>query len=155
MDVQLDLVGNTLAGDIELSGAELRADDGLKTAVVISLFTDRRALTDDALPAGVNADDRRGWWADALAGEEGDRIGSRLWLLAREKITTETLRRAEEYAAEALAWLIEDGIAAAVAVTAEHAGNGVLAIGVRISRPKGEIVNYRFNGLWEGVNDAV
>ena len=56
----------------------LRAERGLRSAVLISLFTDRRAEPGD-VPEG---EDPRGWWADVL-GEEGDRIGSRLWLIDR------------------------------------------------------------------------
>ncbi|MEG2173151.1 MAG: phage GP46 family protein, partial [Desulfovibrionaceae bacterium] len=37
-------------------------DDGLTRAVVISLFSDARALTDDILPDGSVS--RRGFWAD-------------------------------------------------------------------------------------------
>jgi phage gp46-like protein len=77
----------------------LTQDEGLETAVLLSLFSDRIARQDDVLPSG---DDRRGWWADAYAEIEGDAWGSRLWLLSREKQTASVLRRAEEYASEAL-----------------------------------------------------
>jgi len=54
--------------------------DPLARAVIISLFTWRRANPDDVLPAG---DDRQGWFGDTFAEVRGDRIGSRLWLLSR------------------------------------------------------------------------
>lgn len=76
--------------------------DWLKSAVWMSLGTDRRAENDDVLPGGDG--DKRGWWGDSFRPR---RIGSRLWLLERQKITADTLLRAEEYAAEALAWLTE------------------------------------------------
>jgi len=133
------------AGDYALSGALLASDDSMRTAVIISLFTDRRAEDDDPLPTGT---DRRGWWADAWPVLEDDRIGSRLWLLAREKQLPEVLRRAREYAEEALAWLLEDGIAARVTVTAEVVRTGVLGLGIEIERPAGGAVSYRFDYLW-------
>ena len=78
---------------------DLATDPGLETAVVLSLFTDRRALPADALPGGGN--DRRGYWADAFS----ERLqGSRLWLLSREKELESVRRSAEVYAQEALAW---------------------------------------------------
>ncbi|WP_324606427.1 phage GP46 family protein [Xenorhabdus nematophila] len=68
-------------------------------------FTDRRALDSDELPAGAGTD-RRGWWGDTFNTRS---IGSRLWLLAREKQLSAVLHRAKAYADEALAWLIDDG----------------------------------------------
>lgn len=67
----------------------------------------------------------------------GDRIGSRLWLLKREKQLPETLRRAEDYAREALAWLVTDGLAASVTVAAEWAAMGLLAMRINIDTVTG------------------
>ena len=92
----------------------LATGDALQSAIWISLFTDRRAHPDDVLTDGT--DDRRGWWADAFVTRP---IGSRLWLLNRALREDKTLRRAEDYAREALAWLVADGVAARVEVTAE------------------------------------
>ena len=86
----------------------LHAD--LTRAVTISLFTWRRANPDDDLPGDL----RMGWWGDSFPSVPNDRIGSRLWLLSRAKLTAETVTRAREYAEEALRWLVEDGIAARV-----------------------------------------
>ena len=106
-----------LAGDFELIEGDLALDDdGLTTAVIISLFTDRRAAPDDPLPD--DGDDRRGWWADAFPAIEGDAIGSKLWLLSREKEVPAVAQRAREYAAEALQWLIDDGLATRIDVDA-------------------------------------
>lgn len=149
-DITIDLHSTGLDAppefDLCLSGNDLATDAGLHTAVVVSLFSDRRAEADDPLPG---SDDRRGWWADAYPDIDGDLIGSRLWLLAREKQTDEVLNRAREYAQEALQWLIDDGIAQRVTVTAEHVRQGVLGLLVEIQRPAGNAVEYRFNYLWE------
>jgi len=146
MDALLAFDGTLLQGDLSVAGADLATDDGLATAIVVSLFTDRRAEPDDRLPAG--ADDRRGWWGDHLADRDGDRIGSRLWLLSREKQLTDVLVRAEEYANEALAWLVEDKVASAVDVTAEVVRDGMLGLLVRVTRPAGEVAEYRYNHVW-------
>lgn len=136
-------VGQPPRFDVRLDGADLATDDGLQTAVLLSLLTDRRAEADDLLPDGGT--DRRGWWADAYPDVEGDRIGSRLWLLAREKDTATTLQRAREYAEEALAWLLEEGVARRVQVTAERVRSGVLGLRIEIQRPTGDL----FQTAWD------
>ena len=133
--------------DLALTGTDLQLDDGLGTAILISLFSDRRARPDDALPAGTS--DRRGWWADAYPQLDGDLIGSRLWLLSREKELAETLRRARDYAQEALAWLREDGIAAEVVVTPSVPRRGVLRLAVDILRAEGSRENHLYDVFWE------
>ena len=135
--------------DIQLSNGDLVADDGLRTAVVLSLLTDRRANPGDVLPDG--SDDRSGWWADMLARADGDRFGSRLWLLSREKNLAEVRRRAETYAAEALEWLREDGIANTIEVEAETVATDRLGMKIRIIRTDGQAIEERFNNLWESL----
>lgn len=135
--------------DLALDGNDLQLDDGLTTAILISLFSDRRARADDVLPAA--AGDRRGWWADAWPQVEGDRIGSRLWLLGREKELAETLRRARDYAEEALAWLVEDGIAARVGVVPSVPRRGVLRLAIAVYRADGGRENHQFDILWESL----
>ena len=80
-DLALVWDATAYAGDLRVDGADLGAEGGIRTAVLLSLLSDRRAESGD-LPAG--ATDRRGWWGDTLAAVDGDRIGSRLWLLGRE-----------------------------------------------------------------------
>lgn len=104
-------------------------EDSLRSAIIVSLLTDRRADPQDTLPDDTSSatgipPDRRGWAGDALAEADGDRIGSRLWLLSREKQTEETRRRAIEYAQEALDWLVQDKHATDVDVTAEWSAEG-------------------------------
>lgn len=121
---------------LTLDGGDLATDDGLRSAVMVSLFTDRRAEPDDDIPDGTG--ERRGWWADAYAESDGDLIGSRLWLLSRSKESVDVLQRARTYAEEALLWLIEDGVATAMQVEAEwltDVGRGVLGLLVSIELP--------------------
>lgn len=150
-DLALRWDNNTFGADLALIGPSLATDEGLKTAIIVSLFTDSRARDDDPLPA---PGDRRGWWGDAAPKIRGDRIGSRLWLLSREKRLQSVLNRARDYAQEALAWLVEDGIAQSVTVTTEAQGEDILAIGVEIIRP-GAIQRQRFDFTWEKTADAV
>ena len=96
-------------------------------------------------------DDRRGWWADAYPAIAEDRIGSRLWLLSREKQLPSVLARAREYAEEALAWMVEDGVAEAVEVEASWVRSGLLGLLIRIVRPSAPAVEYKFDYLWEAL----
>lgn len=101
-----------------LNGAQVSADmtDSLSRAVIISLFTWKRASQSDE----VDNDQRMGWWGDTFAENKGDKIGSKLWLLLRQKVTDETINRAQEYAYDALKWLIDDGICSDITVDVER-----------------------------------
>ncbi|MEQ9073339.1 MAG: phage GP46 family protein [Sandaracinaceae bacterium] len=135
-----------LVYDVETSEADLgRADDGgieegheLETAVLISLFTDRR-VSETEVPAGTS---RAGWWGDAYADEEGDEIGSRLWLLRRGLDVPDAPVRAAEYAREALRWLVDDGLATEVEASARRLRSGVLVIEPVITLTSGTVVRY-------------
>jgi len=102
----------------------LELEDTLSTAVIISLFTDRRAGRDDVLP--LNQTNRRGWVGDEFMGDgfdtRTDAWGSMLWLCYVTKLTADVLERARFAAQEALAWMVRDGIASRVDVTAEWVG---------------------------------
>lgn len=159
-DLALVWNADSFTGDLLLSGGRLASDDGLRTAILISLFTDARAADDAVLPE--DGDDRRGWWGDALAEGAGpdagtardpDRIGSLLWLLARSKITDRVIAQAHHTCHEALAWLVRDGVAAAVRVFVEAQGSR-LAIAVELDRPSGP-GRQRFDFTWEASTNAL
>ena len=116
----------------------------LVRAVIISLFTWRRANPDDVLPGN----ERMGWWGDSFPTVPNDKIGSRLWLLSREKLIPSTVQRARRYAEEALAWLVKDGVAARVEVEAERQGLSTLALGVRVFKSDGKPMDIRFPDAW-------
>lgn len=120
--------------------------DELAAAVLISLFSWRKSVPDD----GIKAPNRQGWWGDTFAEVAGDRIGSRLWLLQRQKILPTTLRRAEFYAKEALQWLIDDAVVASIEVSAERSGADQIALLVTCYRPDDtQALQARFQNVWE------
>lgn len=125
-------------------------EDNLVRAAVISLFTWRRANADD-----VTDGQKMGWWGDLTTEVANDRIGSRLWLLSREKMLPATINRAREYAQEALAWMIEDGLASRVEVQAERFGQGGIALTATIYRSDGRVTSLRFDNAWETIRNAV
>ena len=136
----------TLAtGDVAIDPAtlDLAGDDGLGTAVIISLFTDRR---DPELEEA--GEPPRGSWIDGLA-PDGDEMGSLLWTLDRAKNTVDVPVRAEEFSRDALAWMVDDAVARAVEVTAERFGRYGLSLCVEVTLPSGDVREFQFTAVLE------
>jgi len=125
--------------DLVLEQGDLARDEGLVTAVIISLLSDGLAPAETDTP--LLDQDLRGYWAEA----NGDPYGSLLWTLGRAKATQATLARARELAEEALAWLVRQGIASSVSATTEYVRPGVLKIDVRLVRGLAR----RWASLWD------
>jgi phage gp46-like protein len=140
-----DYVNNR--GDWQVQAGALASGNDLVTAVLISLFTDRRAAPSDTIPDGTN--NPRGWWADNGADGNTDLWGSRLWLLDRSKAPTQqVLNAAVNYCNEALAWMITDGVAASIDVQASWQQVNFLAIQVNIYKTNGTNQSLKFQLLW-------
>ncbi len=134
------------SADLAIVDDDLLADDGLETAVLISLFTDRRAEPGDALPTTEN--DLRGWWGDEFLDVDGDHVGSRLWLLSRSTRRPDVLRDAEAYEREALGWMIEDGVTDELEATAAAQG-AALMLAITIPRPERDPVTFKYALAWD------
>ena len=150
-DIALLWDAETQQADLRMAGPDLAQTNELASAVAISLFTWRRAKADDRLPDPQSP--RMGWWGDSFAPEPGDRIGSRLWLFAREKITALTLVRIRTAAEEALAWLVEDKVAARIEVAVERRDIDTVALLVTVHRGDGRAIELRFEDLWRMIGD--
>jgi len=118
----------------------------LRTAVLASLLTWGRAGDDDALPDFSG--DRKGWWGDGWPKTAGDKIGSRLWIYARSVLTSQVMEQARQDASDALAWMIEDGLASSVTVVASRSKPTGLRLDVTIYRPDGTVFRLGVDGLW-------
>jgi phage gp46-like protein len=132
--------------DISTSADDIESDDGMYTAVLISIFCDAACALDE-LPAGEAF--RGGYFGDTFE-PAGDSVGSKLRLLDRERRSTYVLRRAESYARDALAWLVSDGVASAVSAVAtfDEINMRMWHLTVTIIRPFGDSVDYRFGLVW-------
>jgi len=151
--------------DVYILDGDVASERGLATAVLLSLFTDRRANNDDVPPSG-DATDRRGWWGDQFLEDGGDLYGSRLWLLDRSTLSNETVLRATEYAKEALQWMVDDKVVSTIGVVATRPskadaatlgfaiGNG-LVIQVELQRPGKDAVSFRFAHVWDHVQEDI
>jgi len=148
-DIRTVFINMEQGADYAISALLLQEDSGLDTAVILSLFTDRRAEDDDVLPG--TSGDKRGAWIDSFSEVEGDKFGSRLWLLESAKLIPDTVNRVRGYCEEALKWMVDDGIAKAVNVTAEitrHHQLGIIAATIDIVKPDGSTTRYKFDNLW-------
>lgn len=118
--------------DLVFDGTDLVLDDTPVTPVLTLVGLDRRARRDDDLP-DTTTDDyspatlnrRRGWCGDFLD-TLGRLVGSRMWLLHRQKQTESVRLAAESYLREALEPLANDR-GWPIAVTVRWAAPGLLA----------------------------
>lgn len=118
------------------SNTDLQTGKDLKTAILVSLFSDSRANPEELLLD----EDPRGWWSRDL--------GSLLWLLARQKATLQNLEKGIQYIKDALNWLIVQNIAKSIDVigTIENRSKFNFIITIKKSN------DYRFQYLWENIN---
>ncbi len=129
-----------------MSGPVLATGNDIETAILISIFSDRMAEPGDLIPDGTN--DPRGWWAD-----DDVPIGSRMWLLKRAKQTTKTLQRAYDYLAEALQWMIDDGVAGRFDISTRWVRTGMLGAAIVAYSPTGTILfQGKYAWAWAGIN---
>ncbi|EGU31082.1 phage GP46 family protein [Vibrio scophthalmi] len=138
------LTWHTDHSDIELGSSGIKQDDSWLTLVILMLFTDRRALDDDELPGRTK--DRRGWPGDTYFPYP---IGSRLWLLHREKIVPRVLFDAKDYAQEALEPLVLEGYARSVFVEVSVWNKDWMRFDIRIVKPDDNTMSYAISQLWE------
>lgn len=134
----------SIENDIRVVNGDLESEPTLRSAVLLSLFVDRRATDEELAEFGLEGEDPRGWWGDSFPTLEGDVYGSKLWLLRRGKQTEQMRTRAETYARDALAWLLEDGIALSVDVAASYPRMGLLGLEVGITKPANPAERYGF-----------
>lgn len=125
------LIDNGDGGDLVIVNGQPEMDDGLQNAVFISLFTDKS------------------WWANSIL-PDNEQTTSELSTLDRSVLTNKTRLDAEEYARQALSWMVSDGLASKISVSAEIVAIGVLGLIITIEQPgKQSTVRYKIN--WENM----
>lgn len=144
-DITLQFNAERKEFDINVANADLLTGNDLATAVIISLFTWSRAQPQDDIPEGGL---KYGWFGDLLGDDAKHCTGSRLYLLARRKLTQQTINDAAEYIKEALNWLKRDGAASAIDISIERNGLTEIDALITICRTGGQSTELRFNKLW-------
>jgi len=140
----------TQMADLVRDGGNLSQEDALYTAVFISLFSDARIEPAEVGPSEVSGG---GWWGDAHAEVPGDLFGSKLWRHRRSPASTDTLREVQEDAKDALAWMLEDGIAESISTGARWLARGVGLLTTEIAKPDGSVD--KWDWLWRAHADVV
>ena len=131
--------------DLLIENGDLKADNGLETAALITLFSDRFVELEN-LPTNVT--DQQGWWADLISTPLNDLIGSNLWLSdASGKITDELINHIDDGLKEAFNWMIEDGVADTIETEVSRVGTYQLYFSVNIYRPNGDNIPLKF--IWD------
>jgi phage gp46-like protein len=136
----------------------LRAKAAIETAVVLALFTDKRVPAEHPL-AYLADGDNRGYWGDGIdvRTDLGEReLGSLLWLLERAPMTIAGISAAtwaEQFANEALATLIDQGVCVRIdiAATANEIGGRVELSVDLYGRDGAKIYDRNFDVLWNQV----
>lgn len=126
-----------------MNGAVISADlqDSLTRAVIISLFSWRRADEGDDIESDVS---KQGWWGDSFS---TDRIGSKLWEILRQKLNDETIAKAQEYSRDALQWMIEDGLVTEINVEAERDSSDFNRLNLKVELISNTRTVYEFKEL--------
>ena len=139
MELWLTVNGKTVSASSQL--------DPLTRAVVISLFTHRRADPDD------NVDVPMGWWRDTWPVVANDRYGSKLWLLQRSKLTNALVNTVRNYLRDALQWMQEDGVVTRIDIDIQRTGINELGNKIVLWRRDGP-VTISFNDLWSVITNG-
>jgi phage gp46-like protein len=140
------------------SDGTLDDTQALATAMIVALGTDHRADAAEALP-DPDSTDRRGWWGDLDAEViwNGWPIGSKLWLLRREKITPAwalqgaTVVRVENYIREAVHPFLAKRIGSLMEVEATRNGRERIDALVRLFRGPVMEIELRYSVLWSDI----
>ncbi|MFT8890823.1 MAG: phage GP46 family protein [Acetobacter papayae] len=165
MDIALSWDVARAEGGFVIRDGDLALGSALASAVIVSLFTDRVApdtitaldgavgISPAAGASGSRMNNRRGWWADAWADVP---IGSRLWQMERaiKAGQSSVLREVEAICQEALQWLVDDGVAQSIAVSAQWSSTNRQAVEFRVTvKEPGQIAAqvFLFSWAWDGL----
>lgn len=148
----MSLVGQTDAILVDNQAAGVRFDlsidetgdiataDQFDTAIIVSLFTDKRALPSQVLENSL----RRGWLGSEFT--PGFEMGSQLWIFSQARLTRDTINAMISIANQSLAWMITDNLAISTSADVSLiAGRVVLQI--EITRPDTKVEKRLFD-LW-------
>ena len=116
-------------GEIIFERGQPEMDEGLETAVYLSMFSSP------------------GWWGNAIS-EKAAQLGSDLESIQSRTLSNQTRLDAEEYARQALAWMVSEGVAKSVTVAGSIPRADILGLVVTIEQPNGTVVTLRYQVNW-------
>lgn len=120
---------------IDTSARDLTVQNGLEAAFVVSLFSDRRAASDEV----ADPLKRRGWIGNLVSEVAGDNHGSGLWLYEQSRLTGETVAGIKSEAIQSLEWMIDEGLIGSVdATTLSDPRKRQIILLIPVTEPSGE-----------------
>lgn len=123
---------------IDVDAKDLDTTDGLETAILVSLFSDRRAAADEVRDPLR----RRGWIGNLIAEVPNDNFGSGLWLYEQKRLTGDVLAGLRTEAEQALDWMVDEGLATSTAAKVVAAPERrQVYLSVDLFEPSGDATN--------------
>jgi len=135
-------VGTEILYDFKIgTDGDIETEDQLDTAILVSLFTDKRASGSDV----QKPQDRRGWIGDLET--PGDLYGSLLWLFEQSRLTGAVAAKIGSFGRLCLEWMTRDSIATEVSARAIVRASRV-DLQIDIKKPNSP-AEARVFALWE------
>lgn len=139
------LIDNPNAGvrfDISIDDdGDIATFDAFDTAIIVSLFTDKRALESQVLENSL----RRGWIGSEFT--PGFEMGSQLWIFSQSRLTRDAINAMISIANQALKWMISDNLAISTSADVNLV-NGRVLLQIVITRPDSKVEKRLFD-LWD------
>lgn len=98
---------------IDEANADLATVSGFETAIMCSLFSDRRAAADEV----ADPMKRRGWIGNLVADVPGDNFGNGYWLYEQSRGDQETRNGIHRETIEGLDWMLQENLAKSIDAT--------------------------------------
>ncbi len=123
---------------IDAGNRDLLTTDGLESAFLVSLFSDRRAAADEV----ADPMERRGWLGNASAEVPGDNYGSGYWLYEQRRLTQAVATGVRHETEDALGWMLDLALAREVTAATEIVPDKRrLVIRVETTEPDGGVTS--------------
>lgn len=127
--------------DLIIENGDFQLTEGFETALLVSLFSDRRAYQDEI----ADPVKRRGWIGDLVSELPGDRIGSGLWFYEQSRLTKDDENGVRDEAEKSLSWAVADNwITHAQAQTMQVPSKRTLKLNISLTMIDGGVSSYAF-----------
>ncbi|MCK5602308.1 phage GP46 family protein [Candidatus Pacearchaeota archaeon] len=115
LDVDFVLTDGVWDLAIDTDG-DLVGSNSIDTAILMSLFTDKRATASEIQEGGQ----RRGWFGNAFNDDVTYEVGSKLWIHSNQgRMNNALLNDLNDKALDCLQWMLEDNVVSDIQVDSE------------------------------------
>ncbi len=125
--------------DIDFDNGDFDLTDGLDTAIILSIFAEKRASKTQIIEPLL----RRGHFTNEFSQVENYEVGSKQWLFSEQVPNSESnLTLLENTIRDGLQWMVQDGIISNSTVSASKS-NATINIDVNLTgKTKDDAINY-------------